>query len=57
MEDKFPTAAAFGHTLAGAARVKSSQWRLQALFPKGAGGNAGASRASCEAIGKEAPAG
>jgi cyclic pyranopterin phosphate synthase len=30
---------------------------LQALFPKGAGGNACASRASREAIGKEAPAG
>jgi hypothetical protein len=56
-EDKFPTAAAFGHTLAGVARVRSSQQTLSALFPKGAGGNASASRASREAIGKEAAAG
>jgi hypothetical protein len=56
-EDKFPTAAAFGHTLDATARVKSSRQRLHALFPKGAGGNASASRASREAIGKEAAAG
>ena len=44
-EDKFPTAAAFGHILDATARVKSSRQRVQALFPKGAGGNARASRA------------